>query len=144
MSSEANIESLVSLLNNQSFEVLKPSSNGLAPMLMLPLCFNSAYTITCSSIREPQSIRQPILRINCKLLSHSTMTRGTGPPPPLGDHPNGEDISHPIYAVDSIHWHETPKQFCNNYMNAASRTLRNTNYSAFKIVGNATTWNRRI
>jgi hypothetical protein len=69
------------------------------------------------------------------------MTEGTGPPTPLGDHPNGVNISHPIYAIDSVNWHETPKQFSENYMNAASMTLRTTNDAAYKIVGNAHTWN---
>ena len=72
------------------------------------------------------------------------MARGTGPPPPLGDHPNGIDVSHPNYAIDSVNWHEPPKQFSENYMNTASMTLRTTNDSAYKIVGNATTWNRYV
>ena len=72
------------------------------------------------------------------------MAIGAGPPPPLGDHPHGIDVSHPTYAIDSVNWHEPPKQFSENHMNAASMTLRTTNDSAYKIVGNATTWNRYV
>jgi hypothetical protein len=101
--------------------------------------------ISCSSICEPQSVRQPILLINCtKLSRRSTMARGAGPPPPLGDHPNGVDVSHPTYAIDSVNRHEPPKQFSKNYMNTASMTLRTTNDSYYKIIGNATTWNRFV
>ncbi|KAI2494126.1 hypothetical protein MHU86_20397 [Fragilaria crotonensis] len=73
------------------------------------------------------------------------MTRGTGPPPPLGDHPNGIDISLPPYAIDKVTtWHETPMQFSKNYMNTASMTLRTTNDSANKLVGNANAWNTYV
>ena len=72
------------------------------------------------------------------------MAEGTGPPLPLGNYPNGVDISHPNYAIDSVNWHEPPEQFAETYMNTASMTLRTTNDLAYKSVGNATSWNRYI
>lgn len=70
--------------------------------------------------------------------------RGTGPPPPLGDHPNGIDISHPSYAIDSVNWHEPPKQFAKEFITPVTMTLRANNGLAYKTVGNPTTWNRYI
>jgi hypothetical protein len=72
------------------------------------------------------------------------MIGGTGPPPPLGDHPNGIDISHPNYLFDSVNWHETPKQFNEGHVNADSMTLRTKNDMAYKSVGNPTTWNQYV
>ena len=72
------------------------------------------------------------------------MAEATGPPLPLGNYPNGVDISHPNYAIDSVNWHEPPKQFSEKYMNTASMTLRTTNDAAYKIVGNANTWNHYV
>ena len=72
------------------------------------------------------------------------MTRGTGPPPPLGDCPHGIDISHPNYAIDSDIWHEPPKQFPETFNNPAIMTARTKNDLAYKVVGNATTWNRYV
>ena len=72
------------------------------------------------------------------------MTGGTGPPPPLGNHPNGIDISHPNYAFTTDTWHEPPRQFPESFINSATMTLRTTNDSAYKKVGNPTTWNRYL
>ena len=72
------------------------------------------------------------------------MAEGTGPPLPLGDYPNGVNISHPNYAIDSVNWHEPPEEFIEKHMNTASMTLRTTNDLAYKTVGNATSWNRYI
>jgi hypothetical protein len=72
------------------------------------------------------------------------MIRGTGPPPPLGSHPNGIDISHPNYVIDSVNWHEPPIQFAEQFKNPDTMNLRATNDIAYKIVGNPTTWNRYI
>jgi hypothetical protein len=62
------------------------------------------------------------------------MIRGTGPPPPLGDHPNGIDISHPSYAIDGVQWHKPPTQFPESFNNSASVNLRLKNDSAYKAV----------
>jgi hypothetical protein len=72
------------------------------------------------------------------------MIRGTGPPPPLGDHPNGIDISHPDYTFDSVNWHETPSQSTESHINDSTKTLRLENDTAYKSVGNPTTWNTYI
>jgi hypothetical protein len=52
------------------------------------------------------------------------MIRGTGPPPPLGDHPNGIDISHPDYSFDSVNWHEPQNQSTESHINDSTMTLR--------------------
>jgi hypothetical protein len=67
------------------------------------------------------------------------MAEATGPPPPLGSHPNGVDISHPNYAIDSVTWHEPPQQFSENHMNTASMTAKTSNDQAYKSVRNAIT-----
>jgi hypothetical protein len=72
------------------------------------------------------------------------MAEATGPPLPLGNYPNGVDISHPNYAIDSVTWLEPPKQFTENHMNTASMTAKTSNDLAYKSVGNANTWNTYI
>ena len=72
------------------------------------------------------------------------MFRGTGPPPPLGDHPNGVDISHPNYSFDSVNWHEPPRQSTESHTNDSTMTLRLENDTAYKSIGNPTTWNTYI
>ena len=57
------------------------------------------------------------------------MAEATGPPLPLGNHPNRVDITHPNYAIDSNIWQETPKQFNEHHMNTASMTAKTTNAS---------------
>ena len=69
------------------------------------------------------------------------MADATGPPLPLGNYPNGVDISHPNYAIDCVNWLEPPKQFTENHMNTASMTAKTSNDLAYKSVGNANTWN---
>jgi hypothetical protein len=66
-----------------------------------------------------------------KKLSRSTMIRGTGPPPPLGDHPNGIDMSHPSYAIDGVQWHEPPTQFPESFNNSASVNLARPHLEKF-------------
>jgi hypothetical protein len=72
------------------------------------------------------------------------MAEATGPPLPLGNNPNGVDISHPNCAIDSVIWLEPPKQFNENHMNTASMTAKTSSDQAYKSVGNATTWNTYI
>ena len=57
-------------------------------------------TFSYFSICEHKSVRHPFSRSDCKKLSRSTMAEATGPPLPLGNHPNGVDISHPKYAIE--------------------------------------------
>ena len=72
------------------------------------------------------------------------MIGGTGPPPPLGDHPNGINISYPDYSFDTDIWHEPPKETNESFINNDTMTLRSNNDTAYKTIGNATTWHRYI
>ena len=72
------------------------------------------------------------------------MIGGAGPPPPLGDHPNGINISHPNYLFSSVNWHETPRQFTEGHNNNNTMTLCMKNDTAYKSVGNPITWNTYI
>ena len=101
-------------------------------------------TISYLSICEHKSVRHPFFRSDCKKLSRSTMAEATGPPLPLGNYPNGVDISHPNYAIDSVTWLAPPKQFTENHMNTASMTAKTSNDLAYKSVGNANTWNTYV
>jgi hypothetical protein len=105
---------------------------------------NGTTTISYLSICEHKSVRHPFSRSDCKKLSRSTMAEATGPPPPLGSHSNGVDISHPNYAIDSVIWQEAPKQFSENHMNTASMTAKTSNDQVYKSIGNATTWNTYV
>jgi hypothetical protein len=69
------------------------------------------------------------------------MAEATGPPLPLGNSPNGVDISHPNYAIDRVNWLEPPKQFTENHMNTASMNIQG---SCLQICWNANTWNTYI
>jgi hypothetical protein len=72
------------------------------------------------------------------------MSNGTGPPPPLGSHPNGIDITDPKYAFNTEDWIETPRQFPETFINGTTMTIRKENDSAYQKVGNASTWERYI
>ena len=72
------------------------------------------------------------------------MSNGTGPPPPLGSHPNGIDLTDPKYAFNTEDWIETPRQFPEMFINGTTMTLRKENDSAYQKVGNASTWERYI
>lgn len=72
------------------------------------------------------------------------MIGGTGPPPPLEDHPNGINISYPDYSFDTDIWHEPPKETNESFINNDTMTLRSNNDTAYKTIGNATTWHRYI
>ena len=72
------------------------------------------------------------------------MTRGTGPPPPLSDFPNGIDISQPEYTFETEIWGEPPFQFPEEYLNLEMVTARKQSDETYKRVGNVTTWNRYI
>ncbi|KAI2511594.1 hypothetical protein MHU86_2848 [Fragilaria crotonensis] len=72
------------------------------------------------------------------------MSNGTGPPPPLGSHPNGIDLTDPKYAFNTEDWIETPRQFPETFINGTTMTLRKENDSAYQKVGNASTWERYI
>jgi hypothetical protein len=52
-------------------------------------------TISSKKLCEYRTVRQPFSRSDCKKLSRTTMSIGTGPPPILGSHPNGIDITDP-------------------------------------------------
>ncbi|KAI2499330.1 hypothetical protein MHU86_15174 [Fragilaria crotonensis] len=72
------------------------------------------------------------------------MSIGTGPPPPLGSHPNGIDITDPKYAFNTEDWIETPRQFPEAFINGTTMTLRKENDFAYQKVGNPSTWERYI
>ena len=72
------------------------------------------------------------------------MSIGTGPPPPLGSHPNGIDITNPKYAFNTEDWIETPRQFPEAFINGTTMTLRKENDFAYQKVGNPSTWERYI
>ena len=72
------------------------------------------------------------------------MSGGTAPPPPLGDHPHGIDISHPNYAFDSVIWHSPPTLLNEGFTTADTLQLRTSNDSVYHTVGNPTTWHRYI
>jgi hypothetical protein len=72
------------------------------------------------------------------------MSMGTGPPPALGSHSNGIDITDPKYAFNTDDWIETTSQFPEAFINGTTMTLRKENDSAYQKVGNASTWERYI
>ncbi|KAI2505072.1 hypothetical protein MHU86_9348 [Fragilaria crotonensis] len=72
------------------------------------------------------------------------MSNGTGPPPPLGSHPNGIDLTDPKYEFNTEDWIETPRQFPETFINGTTMTLRKENDSAYQKVGNASTWEKYI
>jgi len=72
------------------------------------------------------------------------MSNGTGPPPPLGSHPNGIDITDPKYAFNTEDWIEPPMQFPEAFINDTTMTLRKENDFAYQKVGNPSTWERYI
>ena len=83
------------------------------------------------------------------------MSNGTGPPPPLGSHPNGIDITDPKYAFNTEDWIETqgksdPAITSESPMidpaitRESPMTRRKENDYAYQQVGNASTWERYI
>ncbi|KAI2494418.1 hypothetical protein MHU86_20101 [Fragilaria crotonensis] len=73
------------------------------------------------------------------------MSNGTEPPPPLGSHPNGIDITVPKYAFNTEDWIEIPRQFPEAFINGTTMTLlRKENDSAYQKVRNTSTWERYI
>jgi hypothetical protein len=70
------------------------------------------------------------------------MSKGTGPPPPLGSHPNGIDITDPKYAFNTEDWIETPGQFDQALTSESLMTRLRENDHAYQQVGNASTLER--
>jgi hypothetical protein len=64
------------------------------------------------------------------------MSNGTGPPPPLGSHPNGIDITDPNYAFNTEDCNETPGQFSQALTSESLMTRRKENDHAYQQVGN--------
>ena len=72
------------------------------------------------------------------------MSNGTGPPPPLGSHPNGIDITNPKYAFNTEDWIETLGQFNHALISESPMTRCMENDHAYQQVGNALMWERYI
>ena len=72
------------------------------------------------------------------------MTRGPGPPPPLGTHPNGIDIDHPKYLFYTEEWKKAPILKNERFRNAESVISRDQNDSDYFAIGNQTTWHMYV
>ena len=72
------------------------------------------------------------------------MSNGTGPPPPLGSHPNGIDITDPKYAFITEGWIEPPGQFNHALTSKSLMTRCKENDHAYQQVGNASRWETYI
>jgi hypothetical protein len=72
------------------------------------------------------------------------MTRGPGPPQPLGLLPHGIDISLPSYTFETNEWIEAPALFPERFQNETLETTRRDNDTAFKLVGNKSTWHKYV
>jgi hypothetical protein len=70
------------------------------------------------------------------------VTRGPGPPPPLGPNPNGVDTSQAPYSFDTDEWKEIPKLQNERFRNEQTATDREQKDSAYPLVGNQTTWHK--
>jgi hypothetical protein len=67
------------------------------------------------------------------------MSNGTGPPPPLGSHPNSIDITDSKYAFNKEDWIETPRQFYEALTCDSIMTRCKENDHEYQQVGEALT-----
>ena len=72
------------------------------------------------------------------------MSNGMGSPQPLGSHPNGIDITDPMYAFNTEDLIKAPGQFDHAITSKSLMTRHKENDHAYQQVGNASTWERYI
>ena len=72
------------------------------------------------------------------------MSNRKGPPPPLGSHPSGIDITEPKHALNTKDWIETPKEFSEAFTSNSAMNRRKKIDHTYQQVGNVLTWERYI